>query len=484
MKRDLAGLAGREHDLLVIGGGIYGAAAVWDAAQRGLQAALVERDDFGGGTSWNSLRTIHGGLRHLQRGELALLRESVRERRAFLRVAPELVRPLRFVVPAYGAGLGGKEALAFGVRAYDLLGLDRNRALPGMQRLPRARVLTRAEVLRAVPGIPEAGLRGGVEWSDAQVTSSERLLLAFLHAAAARGAQLANYVEAKGLLRCGSGVAGARCQDRETAQDLVVRSRFVLCAAGPWTDALLAGIVPQRDRVPLLKAWNLVLRQPGLPHAVAGRVGRRFFFLVPWHDRSIVGTAYAPAGVADERAQLAGFIADARRAFPWAGIEPDRIALVQNGLVPGTDGGRGLWSRSRVLDHERAHGVPGLVSILGAKYTTARAAAEKALDLVCGRVSRRTERCRTAASALQDARVPDGALDERVRQAVHAEMAIHLEDAVLRRLELSRSGLPDPAEVDRVAALMAVELDWSSGRLVEEKRRLEQALVKHRPPFQ
>ena len=102
MKRDLAALAGREHDLLVVGGGIHGAAAAWDAAQRGLSVALVEGGDFGSGTSWNSLKTIHGGLRHLQRADLGALRESVRERAALLRIAPELVHPLGFVLPVYG----------------------------------------------------------------------------------------------------------------------------------------------------------------------------------------------------------------------------------------------------------------------------------------------------------------------------------------------------------------------------------------------
>jgi len=102
VKRDLALLVGREHDLLVVGGGIHGAAAAWDAAQRGLSVALVEAADFGSGTSWNSLKTIHGGLRHLQRADVPGLRESVRERRALLRIAPAIVRPLPFVATACG----------------------------------------------------------------------------------------------------------------------------------------------------------------------------------------------------------------------------------------------------------------------------------------------------------------------------------------------------------------------------------------------
>src|SRR6185436_6212419 len=105
MKRDLGALVDREHDLLVIGGGIGGAAAAWDAAQRGLSVALVEAADFGSGASWNSLKTVHGGLRHLQRADVVGLRESARERRALLRMAPALIRPLSFLVPTYGHGM-------------------------------------------------------------------------------------------------------------------------------------------------------------------------------------------------------------------------------------------------------------------------------------------------------------------------------------------------------------------------------------------
>src|SRR4051794_4031822 len=112
MHRDVAALEPRAFDVLIIGAGIVGAATAWDAAQRGLGVALVEAGDFGGGTSWNSLKTIHGGLRHLQHLDVAGVRESVRERRALLTIAPAIVEPLSFVVPAQGAGSRGPLALA------------------------------------------------------------------------------------------------------------------------------------------------------------------------------------------------------------------------------------------------------------------------------------------------------------------------------------------------------------------------------------
>jgi len=133
MKRDLAALAAREWDVAVVGGGIYGAAVAWDAAQRGLSVALVEREDFGAGASWNSLKTIHGGMRYLQKLDLGRLRESARERTTLLAIAPELVRPLPFVVPTYGHGSTGREALAL---EGDDLELPPRRLLACLELLP------------------------------------------------------------------------------------------------------------------------------------------------------------------------------------------------------------------------------------------------------------------------------------------------------------------------------------------------------------
>ncbi|HET9315767.1 MAG TPA: FAD-dependent oxidoreductase, partial [Vicinamibacteria bacterium] len=429
MKRDLAALAGREHDLLVIGGGIYGAAAAWDAAQRGLAVGLVEAADFGSGASWNSLKTIHGGLRHLQRGDVAGLRESSRERAALLRIAPDLVRPLPFLVPTYGHGRRGREVLAAGLLANGLLTLDRNRGVPRTSRLPRSRMLTRDEVLARVPGLDPGGLTGGALWHDAQVSSSERLLIGFLEAASAAGAALANYAPVKALAREGPRIRGAVVRDLETGTEAVVRARVVVNAAGPDAGAILGLAGIPRPEIPLLHAANLVLRRPVVSGQAVGveREGR-FLFLAPWADRAIVGTDYSAAGPVDADA----FFEVARRAYPWAGLDRADVAVVHRGRVPGT-GGSALWTRGRVIDHERDDGVAGLVSLVSVKYTTARAAAEQAVDVVCRRLGRSGPRGRTAWTLLHAARPLPGALADRTRRVVKEESALHLTDVVLRR---------------------------------------------------
>ena len=475
MIRDLSALAGRRHDVLVIGGGIYGAAAAWDAAQRGLEVALVEAADFGGATSWNSLKTVHGGLRHLQRAELGLLRESVRERRALLRIAPELVRPLPFLVPARGHGARGREVLYAGLLVNELLGADRNRGVPEGRRLPRLRLLSPDGVRARAPGIDPVGLTGGVLWHDAQVVSSERLLLALLHAAAGAGAVLANRAEVVALRREGGRVVGAEVRDGSGGERLEVTAGAILNAAGPAAERVwrMAGV--ERPGVPLRGAVNLVLRRQPLRDTALGALSAgRYLFLVPWRDRSIAGTAYGDPGAAPE--ELAGhLLRELAAAFPWAGLGPDDVALVHYGRVPGD--ARRLWSTSRLVDHEAEDGAAGLITAFGAKYTTARAVAERAVDLALRRLGRDPVPCRTARTPLPAARLPEGPLADQARRAVREEQALGLDDVVLRRLELGAAGAPPAAALDDVARAVAGELGWTAERLRAERRALDERLA-------
>ena len=216
---------------------------------------------------------------------------------------------------------------------------------------------------------------------------------------------------------------------------------------------------------------------------MGARSSGRFLFLVPWGEHSMVGTAYEPADAPEPEAGIRRFFEDARRAFPWAGLGAEDVSLVHVGLVPGSGGPDGLWTRSLVVDHEEEHRVPGLLSIYGAKYTTARAVAEKAVDRACARLGRHTPRCRTAETPLAEARVLEGPLAERARHVARAEMARSLADAVLRRLDLGTAGPPPEAEVDEVARALAGELGWDEARTLAEKEALGRALDRHRFPL-
>jgi glycerol-3-phosphate dehydrogenase len=471
VKRDLTTLAAREWDVAVVGGGIYGAAVAWDAAQRGLSVALLEREDFGAGASWNSLKTIHGGMRYLQKLALGHLRQSARERSALLAIAPAIVRPLEFLVPAYGHGPSGREALALGLRLSDWLTRDRNHRLPPDHRIPDARTVSAAEALRLLPGLERRGLTGAALWHDAQAASTERLTLGFLHAAAGAGALAANHAEVVALVRAGGRVAGVAIRDALGGSTSEVRARITVNAAGPWADELLARGGLRRPKARLLRARNVVLRRPPtVPFAVGAKSAGRFLFLVPWQARTIVGTSYEPAEAPPSDALA--FLDEASRAFPWAEIARGDVAVVHEGLVPGRHDASGLSTRPRLHDHEAEDGLPGLVSLQGVKYTTARAVAEQAVDLVARRLRRETRPCRTAVTLLPEARLLDGPLEDRARAAVRGEMALTLADAVLRRLDLGTAGPPTPHEIDVVARVMAAELGWDQVRERAERAAL------------
>jgi glycerol-3-phosphate dehydrogenase len=242
----------------------------------------------------------------------------------------------------------------------------------------------------------------------------------------------------------------------------------------------MAGV--DRPPPPRVEAMNLVLARAVVADAAVGaRADGRFLFLVPWQGHAILGTEYWDArSAAPVEERVAAFLAVAQRAFPWAGLRPQDVALVHRGRVPGRSGAE-LVTRHRVVDHEREDGVSGLVSIVSAKYTTARAAAEEAVDVVLRRLGRPPVPCRTAVTPLPAARPLAGPLDAQVRAAVRDEMALHLADAVLRRLDLGTAGPPPPDALAAVAAAMAAERGWSDEQRQAEMRALGPSLA-HPPP--
>src|SRR5687767_11855184 len=173
MTRDLDQLAGRTFDVLFVGGGIYGLTIACDAAQRGLSVALVERNDFGSGASFNHLRTIHGGLRYLQTLDLKRARESVRERRTLARIAPAAVQPLPFVLPLTRSLMKGKFALRAGFLLDRAVARDRNIDVPASHWLPAGRILSRADTIAQFPALHGSALTGAAVWHDYVTTQAD-----------------------------------------------------------------------------------------------------------------------------------------------------------------------------------------------------------------------------------------------------------------------------------------------------------------------
>ncbi len=275
MQRTLTALASTAFDLLVIGGGVYGACVAWDATLRGLSVALVDKADFGGATSSNSLKTIHCGLRYLQHADFRRMRESIVERRTLMQIAPHLVHPLPVLLPTYGHGLQGPEVFAVALLINDLVSVDRNRLRDSQKHLPRGRVISKRSCLQLLPELAPHGLTGDALFYDAQVYHSERLTLAFLRSAAQAGAVLANYVEVTGFRLNGDRVIGATARDVLSDEHVDIRAQTVVNASGPWVPHVQKLLNRPATARPLryAKAMNVITR-PLFDHHYASRHSR------------------------------------------------------------------------------------------------------------------------------------------------------------------------------------------------------------------
>jgi glycerol-3-phosphate dehydrogenase len=493
MRRDLPGLAQTAFDLLIVGAGIHGACAAWDAALRGLSVALVDQDDFGAGTSANSLRIVHGGLRYLARGNLARMRESIRERSTLLRIAPGLVEPLPVLVPMYGIGSRGRLALGAALTLNDLASWARNQDLDPTRLIPRGRLVSRDECLRLFPGFAAEGLTGGALWYDAQLLHPERLTLSFVQAAADRGAVPANYVRVDHLRVRGGVVHGARATDRLTGAEFDIEARAVLVTAGPWTRDVIAA-VSGAERAPAKAeralGLNLVIGRRLAEVAVGVRArsgrredpvggGHRFLFLAPQGDATLLGTWYTLADASEVGAARAlgvgALLQEFNDACPGLRISDRDVVRCHWGWLPlkaGNEPGRpdALAERPRVIDHGRTSGLRHLISVEGVKYTTARCVAERAVDRVFRSLGRMSPSCRTAEQRLPGAQTkvsPKTGLEaarEEIVCAVREEMAVTLADIVFRRTALGAAPGPERAPVVEAGRVAGEELGWDRSR--------------------
>lgn len=399
--RDPAGAAGQAWDLIVVGGGIQGVALTLEASRRGLATLLIERDDFGGATTWSSLRIVHGGLRSLQSLDLPRYRESVAERRWFLRNFPDLVVPLPCLMPLYTPPRGGRlrrrSAFRLALAANRFLSRHRNAGVRPDRHLPPGRLLNPEETVQIFPGADRDGLRGGALWYDGAITEPARLLIEMLRWASACGAGALNYVEATGLLVEGEKVTGLRAVDRASGRGLELRAPAVVSCAGPWSRALAARF--DRDLPELFRpvlGFNVLLDcEPPSRCAVAVAAPgpkSQTWFISPfgWTGRTLAGTRYLPAapdlGAGPRAEDVAAFLADLEAALPGFAAWSAPVAQVLWGWLPATaDGGSVPSSHPVVHDHGAAGGPAGLWSVSGVKLTTARGVAERVLGRVLAR---------------------------------------------------------------------------------------------------
>ncbi len=555
MKRNLHDLADGSFDLLVVGGGAFGAAAAWDATLRGLRVALVEQGDFGGGSSAECFKMVHGGIRYLQHADVRRLRASCAERSALLKIAPHLVSPLPIVIPTYGHGRQGKAFLAAGMYVYDALTWRKNAAIGDpTRRIAGTHLWSRQETLAIFPDLDERSLTGAAVFEDGQMYNTARLVLAFVESAVRRGAIAANYAQATGFLWDRRRVCGVRVRDRIDGGEIDVRAKLVLNAAGPWADYLVqdaAQFGAHRRGHFSRDACFLVNRKPRSRYALAvagssrdgdAMVSRsaRHLFSVPWRDCTLIGVWHRvftarPETARVEEAELEAWMAEMNAAYPAMRLEREDVIYANCGLVPFGDsvtraGELSFGKESRYIDH-RADGVAGLVTLIGIRYTTARGDAARALDLLLEQMPRAPGRAPTErvalvggdiedftalqAAALREvgSRVPAAVLESWLRNygteyralvalcdsaanasaavacpptmsaevthAVREEMAMRLQDVVLRRTQLGSGAHPGAAAIAHSAHCMQQLLGWTEQRRQAEIDDTEAVLRDH-----
>ena len=410
MRRDFQSLSRQTYDVLIIGGGITGSCIARDAAMRGLKVALVEKRDFSHATSAANSKLVHGGLRYLKNFELGLVRESLRERRIWQRIAPHLVYPLPFLVPQ-PADKRGTLTLRIGLSLYDWLSFDRTWLDDKDQRLPGHRGVKNDELKSRAAIASDSGYPTAIEYHDCQMYAPERLGLACLQDAAARGAVVVNYAEATELGKDNTGaVTGATVCDLTTGTELRIAARVTVNAAGPWADGVMAMAQDGAPSHRLIRAKGIHLITRALTTgntALAMFVGSGHFFVLPWRGHSIIGTTDdvfegSPDSVTPTDADIGKMIAAVNVGLPSANLTRADVIHAYAGVrplidesAPGAEGASYKKSRkAEIIDHTE-DGEPGLYSALGGKWTTSRHVAAQAVDMIEKRLGRRVKRAKT-----------------------------------------------------------------------------------------
>lgn len=532
MKRDLERLSQKTYDLLIIGGGITGAATAHDAALRGLSVALVERRDFGAATSAATSKLVHGGLRYLRTLELSLVRESLRERRILEYIAPHLVAPIPFMVPCYRHGASNLTMLTAGMMLYDRLSFDKARLDDIDRKVPRWNRLSRGEALVREPELKGEQLTGAVVYYDCQMVSPDRLTWEFVEGAMECGAEVANYAEVVSLRHANKNVEGAVVRDALTGREYEVSARMTINAAGPWADFVTQMLGKGNEkRLVRSQGIHMITRPLARHHALvlttkAGRV----FFIIPWRGRSLIGTTDTRyEGHPDEyrvtRAGLETFIGEVNEALPSANLTIDDVEWSYGGLRPIVENDTALRDVNKasrkyeIYDHKKENRLGGMLTVVGGKYTTSRALAERLTEIACEHLNMPRPSRTTAGHILPGGRIgswagaktrimreydvhsdhaaillahygtralkflaeakasPDLAapIDETkpeplavVDMAVNEEMALRLDDVLFRRTGVATMGRVSDATVDRVADRMAGLLGWTAEQRTAE----------------
>jgi len=486
----MPGIPDEKFDLLVIGGGITGCGVARDAAMRGLKAALVERDDFGSGTSGRSSRLVHGGIRYLEHGQLHLVRESIHERETLLRVAPHLVKPLAFTWPIYKGARIGRWRLSAGLFLYQLLAGRRSH---------RYSSLGATETLEREPALNGTGLSGGAVYYDAR-TDDAGLTVANAISAEENGAFVVSHTKVTGILREGGKASGAVLENRHSGEVAEIRARCVVSAIGVWPKTFGTGGKPSargskgvhiavpRERVGNRDALTLI-----------SPVDQRVMFCLPAGVQTIFGTTDTwtdehPETVHAAMADIDYLLRSANEYFPRARLTRDDVVSAWAGIRPLASPQSGDPSAAS-REHSIVADESGIINVTGGKLTTYRAMAAEVVDRVEQALGRKIRRAATDLAELpgadRDAEIArleksDSKLSARLVEGlpytgahlaygVAREKARTLSDLLIRRTRIAFEARDHGKSVARAAAeIVAPLLNWDERLISTRIQEFEQ----------
>lgn len=399
MKREIQRLKDEKFDILIIGGGVSGGAIAWDAALRGYKVALIEKKDFGHGTSATTSKLIHGGLRYLAQFDISVVRESLRERRFLEANAPHQAFPLPFLLPIYNFTPTPKWMLGIGLRMYDFLSYDKNDLKDPDKHLSNHRWFNKEETLKLEPGLDPQGLKGSFHYYDVLNKHPHRSNLDYVDSAYSRGAVVANYVEASEfLIKEENGkktVHGIKAKDLETGNYLDIQAKVTVNATGPWGDLLLSKIHKNPVRkIVRSKGIHLLFKRFHKDQALTFETrDKHHFFIIPWLDYSLIGTTDTPFnGSPDDvrvtKSEALEFMKMINEHYP-VNLTLDKLVHTYAGIRPlvaetdvETDATYKASRKHEIINHRKVENIDGLVSVFGGKWTTSRALAEETIDMI------------------------------------------------------------------------------------------------------
>ncbi len=390
--RMLAQLRFQRFDVLIVGGGIVGAGIARDAAMRGLKVALIDQGDFAGGTSSKTSKLVHGGLRYLEHGHLALVFESLRERHILRTIAPEFVHPLSLMIPVYAGDDRPGWTIRVGLWLYDLLAAQ--------HRIRPHRIVSSRRALELEPGLRVDGLQLAGLYADCQMDDA-RVCLANVLQAIGFGAVCGNYVRLDAFVTSNGRICGASAEDVFTGSPFDIQADVVVNATGPWSDAVRR--LADRnaaERLAPTKGIHLILpRIAREAFFIQARADRRMIFLLPWGEEySLVGTTESPVDGALEslsatEEEVGYLLEEVNRILPGAHVDAGDVIATYAGARPLLAFAGSSTSASR--EHRIEVDDTGLISVLGGKFTTYRRMAQQVVDVVAARTRRAADRCLT-----------------------------------------------------------------------------------------